>query len=72
MIELVQRGQVDPNEAYLKAIDKSGIAAALKVRGHDTSFIEGETPSAGMAATRTDPGTGNRASQPKPGYASKR
>jgi twitching motility protein PilT len=72
MMDLVERGQVEPKEAYLKAVDKSGIAAALKARGHDTSFIEGETPSAGMATTRTDPGTGNRTAQTKPGYAAKR
>jgi twitching motility protein PilT len=42
LLELVEAGKVEVKEAYLKAVDKSGVAAALKVRGHDLSFLEGE------------------------------
>jgi hypothetical protein len=30
---------VEPKEAYMKAVDKSGIAAMLKAKRHDTSFL---------------------------------
>jgi twitching motility protein PilT len=47
LLEHVDAGRVEPVEAYLKASDKAGILAALKQRGHDTSFLEaGELGSA--------------------------
>jgi twitching motility protein PilT len=46
LIELVDSGQVEPREAYLKASDKQGFAGLLRQRGHDTSFLE-----AGESAT---------------------
>ena len=42
LIELVDGRQVEPKEAYFKAIDKQGFGAMLKQRGHDVSFLEGE------------------------------
>ena len=39
LIELVDQGQVEAKEAYMKATDKSAFVAMLKARGHDTSFI---------------------------------
>jgi twitching motility protein PilT len=39
LIELVDQGQVEPKEAYMKATDKPAFVAMLKARGHDTSFI---------------------------------
>ncbi len=42
LMELVGSGQVEPAEAYSKAVEKSGFVAALKARGIDTSFAEGE------------------------------
>ena len=38
LIELVDGGQVEPKEAYMKAIDKTGFSQALRSRGHDTSL----------------------------------
>ncbi len=56
LVELVDKGQVDPKEAYLRAIDKGSLATTLKTRGFDMSFIE---PDAGTApnatASRPDP-----------------
>jgi twitching motility protein PilT len=40
LLELVDRGQVEPKEAYTKAVDKPGILAALKNRGKEVSFGE--------------------------------
>ena len=40
LIELVDQGQVAPQEAYMKATDKAGFVAMLKARGHDTSFLQ--------------------------------
>ncbi|MDQ6831737.1 MAG: type IV pilus twitching motility protein PilT [Gemmatimonadota bacterium] len=40
LLDLVDARLVDPREAYLKAIDKGSLVAALKTRGHDTSFID--------------------------------
>ncbi len=44
LVTLVEQGSVTPQEAYLRAPDKSGIVAALKARGHDVSFAEIEAP----------------------------
>ena len=38
LIDLVDNGQVEPKEAYMKATDKSAFLNALKTRGHDISF----------------------------------
>jgi twitching motility protein PilT len=40
LIELVDSKQVEPQEAYLKATDKSGILNMLKQRGKDVSFAD--------------------------------
>ena len=40
LIELVDSKQVEPKEAYMKGVDKPGLLAAMKARGHDTSFID--------------------------------
>jgi twitching motility protein PilT len=39
LIELVDGKQVEPKEAYMKAVDKAGFAALLKARRHDVSFL---------------------------------
>src|SRR5215208_5108328 len=52
LIELVDAGQVESKEAYLKASDKTGFAQALRSRGHDTSFVDGEP----VAAPKGDNG----------------
>ena len=39
LIELVDTKQVEPREAYMKAVDKAGFAALLKARRHDVSFL---------------------------------
>jgi twitching motility protein PilT len=39
LMELVEAKQVEPKEAYIKAVDKAGFAAGLKARRHDVSFL---------------------------------
>jgi len=39
LMELVDGKVVEPKEAYIKAVEKSGFAAALKAKRHDTSFL---------------------------------
>ena len=39
LIELVDSKLVEPKEAYMKAVEKTGFAAALKAKRHDTSFL---------------------------------
>ena len=46
LIELVDKKQVEPREAYLKAVDKIVFANMLKQRGHDVSWLEILDPSA--------------------------
>jgi twitching motility protein PilT len=41
LLELVDKGQVEPKEAYTKAVDKPSILSALKNRGRDVDFGEG-------------------------------
>jgi twitching motility protein PilT len=40
LLELVDANQVEPKEAYMKAVDKPGILAALKSRGREVGFAE--------------------------------
>ena len=42
LMELVEQGQVEPQEAYMKAVDKGSFAAGLKAKRLDVSFL-GET-----------------------------
>jgi twitching motility protein PilT len=39
LIELVDARLVEPKEAYMKAVEKAGLTAALKAKRHDTSFL---------------------------------
>ncbi|MGH7519608.1 MAG: type IV pilus twitching motility protein PilT [Gemmatimonadales bacterium] len=39
LMELVDAKVVEPKEAYIKAVEKAGFAAALKAKRHDTSFL---------------------------------
>ena len=39
LMELVDAKQVEPKEAYVKAVEKAGFAAALKAKRHDVSFL---------------------------------
>ncbi|MGI9043102.1 MAG: type IV pilus twitching motility protein PilT [Gemmatimonadaceae bacterium] len=40
LIDLVDQGQVMPQEAYMKATDKTAFASMLKTRGHDVGFLQ--------------------------------
>ena len=39
LLDLVDAGLVEPQEAYMRAADKAGLAAALKAKRHDVSFL---------------------------------
>jgi twitching motility protein PilT len=39
LMELVDSKLVEPKEAYMKAVEKTGFAAALKAKRHDVSFL---------------------------------
>ena len=39
LVELVEQNLVEAKEAYMKAVDKAGIEATLKAKGHDLSFL---------------------------------
>ena len=41
LLELVDGGQVEPREAYIKSVEKTALLAALKAKRHDVSFLEG-------------------------------
>jgi hypothetical protein len=70
LIELVDGGLVEPKEAYMKATDKTGFTQALRARGHDTSFIDGDATPA-PSATKSD-NAGAKTPPPRPGYGAKR
>ena len=40
LLELVDKGQIDVREAYVKASDKNAIVQGLLARGHDASFAD--------------------------------
>jgi twitching motility protein PilT len=39
LMELVDAKLVEPKEAYVKSVEKTGFAAALKAKRHDVSFL---------------------------------
>ena len=39
LLELVESNRVEPREAWMKAVDKTGLLASLKARGHRTEFV---------------------------------
>ncbi len=52
LIELVDNGMVEAQEAYLKATDKVGIIHMLKQRGKDVSFADADDAKAAAAASK--------------------
>jgi twitching motility protein PilT len=60
LIELVDKQQVEPREAYLKAVDKIVFANMLKQRGHDVSWLEAIDPSASVASKSESSKPGGR------------
>ena len=59
LLEYVNDKVVEPKEAYMKAVEKTGFLNQLKQNGHDTSFIEGEEGMSGGtpgSSTPTKPG----------------
>jgi len=64
LIELVDNGQVEPQEAYLKATDKVGIVNMLKQRGKDVSFAEVEDAKAASAGKEPPAKPGRAATAP--------
>jgi hypothetical protein len=39
LMELVDAKLVDPKEAYMKAVEKTGFASALRGKKYDVSFL---------------------------------
>jgi twitching motility protein PilT len=77
LIELVDGGQVEPKEAYMKATDKGGFAQSLRSRGHDTTFVDGESATSSPAKgengmRKSDNGINTKTPPPRPGYGTKR
>ncbi|MEO6447543.1 MAG: type IV pilus twitching motility protein PilT [Gemmatimonadaceae bacterium] len=77
LVDLVARQQVEPKEAYLRAIDKVSLAAALKSRGVDMSQIEPEAPAppsqGGTTSSRLDTGgLAAKAPAARPGFSLRR
>jgi hypothetical protein len=61
----VEGGQVEPKEAYMKCIDKTGLVMQMKKAGIDVSFAEtdenaakGAPPAAGPPAGAHAPASG--------------
>ncbi len=66
LMELVDSGQVEPLEAYLKAIDKASVGQMLKARGHDLSFLDGVGAAPNADPARQEGSSGVRHSTPRP------
>ena len=50
LIAYVDSGEVEPKEAYMKAVEKQGFVAMLKARNLDVSFAESDQAAAGAPA----------------------
>ncbi|MEP7382270.1 MAG: type IV pilus twitching motility protein PilT [Gemmatimonadota bacterium] len=73
LVDLVEKEKVEPQEAYLRAIDKGTLVNTLKSRGFDMSFVEPETSASGPPS-RPDPngGVGNKTPAARAGYGLRR
>ena len=63
LVELVDGGLVEPQEAYLKATDKVGILNMLKQRGKDVSFADPDDAKAAGAGDGGDKPAGRTAAR---------
>jgi twitching motility protein PilT len=67
LIAHVDSGDVEPKEAYMKAVEKQGFVQMLKQRNLDVSFAESDhakpdgTPAAGSTPIKPTPGAGGGA-----------
>jgi twitching motility protein PilT len=64
LLELVDKGQIEVREAYLRATDKNAIVQGLLSRGHDASFAEGSHSGGNSGGASTAPGRGSPMSRP--------
>jgi twitching motility protein PilT len=65
LIHYVDTGEVEPKEAYMKAVDKGGFVTMLKARNLDVSFAESDqsqaaAPAGGAAAPGAKPVAGQK------------
>ena len=67
LIDLVDANQVEPKEAYVKAIDKTNFASMLRTRNHDVKFLDIVEEKEAPAKPGTKPGAA-----PPPKVAAKR
>ena len=63
LLDLVDAGQVDAKEAYMRAVDKITLLSQLRARNQDTSFADGDPaeeapPKAGRPAPMAGPAAG--------------
>jgi len=73
LVDLVEKGQVEPKEAYLRALDKSTLANTLKTRGFDLSFLEPEAgPNASQGRAEPTSGVGAKTPAARAGYGLRR
>jgi twitching motility protein PilT len=73
LVDLVEKGQVEPTEAYLRALDKLTLANTLKTRGFDMSFIEPEGGApAGPGRPEPTSGVGAKTPAARAGYGLRR
>ncbi|HEV8364026.1 MAG TPA: type IV pilus twitching motility protein PilT [Gemmatimonadaceae bacterium] len=73
LLELVDKGQIEVREAYLRATDKNAIVQGLLSRGHDASFADAAHSSGGgnaSGAGGASPAPGRGAPMSRPNAAS--
>ncbi len=70
LVDLVEKQLVEPQEAYLRAIDKATLANTLKARGFDMSFVEPE--STGPSSRPEPGGVGSKTPAARSGYGLRR
>ena len=58
LIAYVDSGEVEPKEAYMKAVDKGGFVTMLKARNLEVSFAESDQAQAGAAPAGAAPAGG--------------
>ncbi len=72
LIAFVDSGEVEPKEAYMKAVEKPGFVAMLKARNLDVSFAESDQAKPSDAPAAGGPPTAAKPGAAKPFAAAKR
>jgi twitching motility protein PilT len=67
LMELVDGRQIEPKEAWMKAVDKTSLLATMRAKGHDVSYAENEAMAGAAGGAGSAGGTAGAGARPTAG-----